>query len=297
MESLIQDIRSSLRLLRKRMAWTLIIVMTLSLGIGASTAVFSFVYALLFQPLPYQDPDRLIAIWRQVPGLEGKQDVCVGDVMQWEGRGELFEAAAGYVFSPQEYVAVGDDVQLVSTVGVTDQFFSVLGVRPLLGRTFLPTEYPKLDRTPFEHVILTYDVWDRAYGRDPAIIGKSISLNGFPLTVVGVMPAGFRLFKQDTMEVFTPIGCAYHTWRKNENEIKGLARLKPGVEPAKAEIALNILAGKETSRTEESQGTPRLKAERLQEHLFGDRKPVLFVLAATVALILLAGCANVANLM
>src|SRR5436190_5756362 len=191
MDSLLQDVRYALRTLARTPGFTTIAVLALALGIGANTAIFTMVHAVLLERLPFGEPDRIVALWEESARRPGRNNtVGPSQFIRWSERQTAFDATAALIDTRANLTGAGDPREVI-VQAVTPSFFPILGVSPLVGRGFSDDE----NKDPRAAVvILTYDFWQRQFGGDPGIVGRSISLNGRPNTVVGVMPRGFRLF-------------------------------------------------------------------------------------------------------
>src|SRR5579885_1185257 len=272
MDTLFQDLRYSLRNLAKSPLFTAVALLTLALGIGANTAIFSVVNAVLLRALPYADPDRLVTFVR-----EGHTGQTPANFLDWKRENHVFEnMGAAETWSPN--VTGIDKPEQVAALHVTSDIFPVLGVKPILGRTFTPDE----DRIGNDHeVVLSYGFWQRHFGGSKDVIGRTIEFNAEPYTVVGVMPAGFR---------FAPFSAD-----RVVNSKRLFARFKPGVtlEQARAEMATI------TARLEkEFPATNRdVLVKPLKEQVVGDIRPALLVLLGAVGFVLLIACANIAHMM
>ena len=189
MQALLSDTRYALRLLVKQPGVTIIALLTLAIGIGGNTAIFSAVDALLLRPLPYREPDRLVKVWEQRPA-EGVLDnvVAPADFLDWARMNTVFEDMAAYVSITADLTGTGEPVRLMAA-GVSPPFFDVLRIQPALGRTFRRGE-----ATPGQHrvVILGHSLWEARFASDPQVVGRTITLNGVPHEVVGVLPAAFE---------------------------------------------------------------------------------------------------------
>jgi predicted permease len=296
MENLIKDIRYGIRSLLKRPAFTAIAVITLALGIGANSAIFSVVNAIVLRPLPYRDSDRLVVIWGSLhkTGLE-EIEVSAPEFKDFTDQCKAFQEIAAYDTEGFNLTGV-DRPERLSGARVSASLFSTLGQDALHGRTFLAEE------DQFEHapvVILSYALWQLRFGADPAIIDKTINLDGLPTTVVGVMPAGFHFPDKDT-ELWTPLALSPDLLTENNRGshfLNVIARLQPNVTLPQAQADIDTV-------------TARLSAEHrnvypsgfgatvrsLHEDTVGDMRKAMFVLLAAVGLVLLVACANVAHL-
>src|SRR6476661_5639459 len=222
---MLYDLRISIRQLLRKPGFTLAIIATLALGIGANSAIFSLINAVLLQPLPYANPDRLVRIW----GRTTKPDIprllaSEGEVLDYQQKFSSFEAVAAYAFREGNLTS-GDQPERVRIFYTTSQLWKVLGVEPLLGRTF--SEADDKPGAPAV-VVLSYGVWRRNFAGDRTIVGKSIDINLSGRTVLGVMPPGFEF--PDKADIWAPLGLdpARLQWRQN-HYLEVIARLKPGV--------------------------------------------------------------------
>jgi putative ABC transport system permease protein len=299
MGTLLQDIRYALRMLVKAPGFAAVAILTLALGIGANTAIFSVINATLLKPLPYPGTDRLVLVW-QTYGGNGPDNINIVsalNMMDVQKQNTVLESMAWFDSAGKGYnLAVGDVPERVSGVRVTSQFFHVLGVQPFLGRTFLPEEEAAgKDR----EVVLSYPLWQRRFAADPAIIGKQIPVDGESYTVVGVMPGTFEFqFDSRARELWVPVGYTKNDLTdRGSNSFVAIGRLKPGVtlEQAKAEMDTigQRLAKQYPNDDNDMSATVMLFAE------FGmnDLKATLWALLAAVGFVLLIACVNVANLL
>jgi putative ABC transport system permease protein len=300
METFWNDARYGLRMLTKSPAFTLVAVLTLALGIGANTAIFSVVNAVILQPLPLPDSDRLFT----GIGLDAQgrpQYFSYADFEDLRASANLIEAYSAFV--PQSVNLTGrEEPQRVRGGFVSDNFFQMLGVAPAIGRGFIPGQD---DVEGAENVcVVQHETWQGLFGGDPNLLGKTLILNNEPFTVVGILPAGFR-FPFDEVEVWMP----HHTWpvyrsvaaqggltHRNTGLVGGGGRLKPGVTLQQAETEFKAILARLSKQYpeggERSAALRPLKAEVIE----GIARPALVLLGA-VAFVLLIACANVANLM
>jgi putative ABC transport system permease protein len=297
MDTLLQDLRYSLRRLAKSPAFTAIVVLTLALGIGANTAIFSAVNAVLLRPLPYREPERLVTIEHRYPSLDLEAPVSVPGFLDYQRRGRSFESMAVQTGWQANLTGVGEPVRMQGQQ-VTGKFFATLQVPALLGRTLQPGE----DSAGREHVaVLSYDAWQRIFGADPGIVGRSLSLNGESYEVVGVMPRGFRDFFNRTAEIWAPLvfTADQMTDENRTHEFLNLtARVKPRVSVEEAGGEMRTLA--EQLKREYPDSYPEdwsLLVTGLSLQATGNVRPALLVLLGAVGFVLLIACANVANLL
>src|SRR5881394_3156306 len=302
MHTLFQDLRYALRTLRKNMMLTLVIVASLGIGIGANSAIFSVVDALLLRPLPYPEPDRLAAVWLHSPGI--------GILRDWPSPGEFLDVqkenhSFGQMALAQSrtFTLTGrEQPERVDGVRTQSCLLKMLGAKPLLGRLLLPEE----DKPGAGEVgILSDRVWKRLFSSDPGIVGKTIVLNGKPYTVAGVLQRGFLLNSEvmpsegpmDRMDLFLPLplGADAEKNRGDEN-YNIIVRLKPGVSVKNAQADVDVIASRirEKDKRDASFG---MHVVGLQEQVVGDVRRALLVLLGSVGLVLLIACANVANLL
>ena len=295
MHAFLRDARFAVRLLVKQPGVTVVALLTLAIGIGGNTAMFSAVDALLLRPLPYHEPDRLVKVWEKRPA-EGVLDnvVAPADFIDWARMNTVFEEMAAYVGITADLTGVGEPIRLAAA-GVSPPFFDILRVQPALGRAFRREE-----ATPGRHrvVILGHSLWQSRFGGDPAAVGRTISLNGVPHEIVGVLPADFE-FPDAAIELWAPMpltgGTAPPT--RSNHSLEVFARMKPGVtlEAARADMdRVGAMLQKEYPDTNRTHGVyVRLLAEDLARPV---RSGLLMLLAA-VAFVLLIACVNVANLL
>jgi putative ABC transport system permease protein len=294
MGTLLQDVRYGLRGLRRNIAFTAVAVVSLALGIGANTAIFSVVNAVLLKPPPLRDADRLVMVWSEQPKIGAVHDeVPPATYADWKAQNHSFDEMAALTF--QSFNITGDgEPEKVTAYGVTANFFPLLGVEPALGRTFLADE----DRPGgAKVVVLSYGLWRRRYGGDRSVVGHEILLNGEKYAVVGVMPRDFQ-FLQSYTGLWVPAALSPEVLsRRNENSLDVLARLRPGVtaEQASADIAaISARIARDYPDDAEGQESSVIP---LREQLSGGARGQLLLLLAAVGFVLLIACANVANLL
>jgi putative ABC transport system permease protein len=292
MQTLWQDIRFAVRILLKNSGFTAVAIITLALGIGANTAIFSVVNSVLLRPLPYMEPDRLATFWLATP--KGMQDMEFTDQLFafFRDRNQSFETLAAY--DDTSLTLTGrDQPERLETTTVTHDFFRVMRQEPLYGRTFLPSEDAPGNNNV---VILSHQLWQRRFAGDPAIVGQSIKLNSIPVVVVGVMQPGFDFPKQS--EMWMPVGL--NPQGPNESwYLEQVGRLKPGVTIAAAQHEMAALFGeyaRERHWPKDESGTS-LIVRPLAQELVNDVQTPLLVLCGAVSLVLLIVCANIANLL
>ena len=295
MHAFLQDLKYGARVLVRQPGVTIVAVLTLALGIGANSAIFSAVNAVLLRPLPYDQPDRLVTLWEKRPA-EGVLDnvVAPADFVDWTKMATSFERMAAMTWVPGDLTGAGDPVRL--TVGaVSPAFFDVFGVTPMLGRTFRAEEaFTGKHRV----VILGHALWTSRFGQDRSIVGRQLSLNGVPHEVVGVLPETFE-FPDDTIDVWAPVpleGGSAPLPRAN-HQFQVFARLKPGVtlEQARADMdRVGKILEQQYPDTNRGHGA---WAASLEDRLKTPVRKSLLLLLGAVAFVLLIACVNVANIL
>ena len=290
MEGLLQDVRYALRMVARRPALSVIIVLTLALGIGANTAIFSLVNTVLLRPVPFRDPDRLVAIREQQVERGMTRPVIPANFFEWKRRAVSFEDVA---WSRDGMFALTGDGEPESIIGYrfSHNMLEVLGVQPVLGRNFTVQE----DTAGGPRVVLLSDkLWRRRYGADPGILGRTLTLNGIPYTVIGVMSPTFN--HPQRSELWTPLALSSEQMAsRNIAILRLVGRLKPGVSREQAHDELSSMYQELAARyPETNKGMSPSVAEMRSS---GDAKPLLLILFAGVAFVLLIACANVANLL
>jgi putative ABC transport system permease protein len=288
-----QDIRFGVRLLRRKPLFTMTALITLALGIGANTAIFSVVDAVLLRPLPYDESDRLVKVWETRYQLgRARNVVSPADFFDWRSQNKTFEYMAAYDIGNYNLTGSGEPDRL-RVARVSPDLFPLLRVQPLLGRVFRPEEETDgEDRV----VILSYGCWERRFGKDAATLDRKLRLDGTDYTIVGVMPAGFR-FPEPDVDLWAPYAPnARERANRGGHYLQVLARLKPGVklEQARAEMASIAAALEEQNQVNTGHGTNIFS---LYEETVGDVRPALLVILVAVGFVLLIACGNVANLL
>ena len=292
LETLWQDIRFGARSLRKNPGFAIVALLTLGLGIGANTAIFSVINSVLLQPLPFHDPDRLVRVF-SVRETSANYPVSGEDYFDWQSQNRAF-AETSLFTAPQNFNASGaGEPETVSVISTQANFFSVLGVQPELGREFAQGE----DQPGNNHVaLLSYGFWQRHFGGGMDALGKTVNLNFQPYTVAGVMPRTFNY--PESTDIWIPLEMSVdHLGRRGGYSYRVLARLKPGVTLAQAQADMSAVTkhlGEQFPVTNANLGA---RVVPLKELLTGDSRPQLLVLLGAVALVLLVACANVANLL
>jgi putative ABC transport system permease protein len=294
LETLFQDLRFGARMLFKNPGFSLIAVVTLALGIGANTAIFSVVNAVLLRALPYPEPGRLVRFYEINPG-RGWLDFAASapNFGDWRKQQSVCEQLAAYEFNTFNFTGSGEP-ERVAALRVTANLFSVLGVEPAHGRNFLPEE----EQSGRNHVaILSDGLWQRRFGADPNSIGRQIQLSGESYTVVGVAPPGFQL-TQGT-ELWTPLTLdPVGANRSSSHNLSVIGRLKPGVSLAQAQAAMDTIARQLEQQYPESNTGWGVRMSAFYDWIVPEQiRRSMLVLFAAVGCVLLISCANVANLL
>ena len=294
MTSLWQDVRYALRMLAKNPGFAIIAVLALTLGIGADTAIFSVVNSVLLRPLPYDESDRLVFLSERSPVLEG-MSIAYPNFVDWRDQNDVFENIG--VFRRQNFnlTGSGEPERLIGGQ-VSADLFDVLKVEAAIGRVFINDE-DKPDASPV--AVLSHALWQRKFGGDPNILDQSITLDGRPYTVIGIMSADFLPPRQ--ADLWTPVGQVSRDpgWvnRGNHPGLYGVARLKPGVTLDQAREAMDIVATNLEKQYPDSNTGNRVTLAPLLDQYVRNIRPALWVLLGAVGLVLLIACANVANLL
>jgi putative ABC transport system permease protein len=293
MDGFLNDVRYATRNLIKRPAFTLIAAVTLALGIGANTAIFSSVYALLLKPLPFPELNRVVAVWDSYPSRGVlRNEVALPNYLDWRAQNQSFEQLALYSWWSVNLTGI-EPPERIQGFRVTANFLTTLGVKPVMGRDFTEEENQPGKETV---AILTDNLWQRRFGGDPNILGKTITLDSVTYTIVGVMPASFRY--PANAEFYSPIALNPRLLGARQfNSFYVLGRLKPGVSVKSAQADIdNITARLEQQYPETNTGSRAtvfpIVADTVRKYEMG-----LWMGMAAVAFVLLIACANVANLM
>jgi len=294
MENLLKDIRYGIRTLGKNPGFTAVAVLTLALGIGANTAIFSVVESVLLRPLPYPQPESLVHIWNtylpQIPQI----GLSPGDYADWREQNVSFSEMGGYVRITQGFNLTGEgEPQRVLTSYATASLFPMLGVRVVAGRWFVPEE----DRAGGAPVVmLGHRLWQSRFGGDPGVIGRSITLDNQRYTVVGILPAGFQLLRWP--DLWMPMGQFGDDLTEHVHHgMSTIARLKPGVSLLQAQDEMERLHQRETEKYPDSHKHFGVLVQKLQDPAAVKLRSTLLLLFGAVGLVLLIACVNIANLL
>lgn len=295
----LRDVTSAASALARQPGFALIVVAILALGIGANTALFSVADAVLLRPLPYQTPDRLVAIWETTPR---RFRAAPANFLDWQKETDTFESMAAFGSAGFTLTSVGEP-ERVDGAAVTSTYFEVLGVKPELGRSFLPRDAESGEAT----VILSHELWQRRFDLDPSIVGRALLLDGNSHIVIGVAPpgiyptwptAGQFSFRPRNQQFFVPLRLdAARAANRNSHVFGVIARLKNGVAPEVAQTRMNATASRLAAlypATNEGEG---ILLTSLESEVIGDVRPALFLLLAAVGLVLVLASANVASVL
>jgi len=294
-ETLLQDLRFGARMLRKSPGFTAVAVLTLALGIGANTAIFSIVNSILLRPLQYPDSGRLIRVYIYTP-VEKGLDTTFAGFLDWRSRNRSFETlAAAWQNDSNLYDTIGPEK--IRSACATADLFPMMGVRPVIGRLFRSTD----DRVGYEHIVLLgYGIWQRRYGGDPAILGKQIQIDSTPYQVAGVLPRGFHY--PGKTDVWMPMGVGEEfligfQGRRRIRAMEVIGRLKPEITLAHAEADMAVVTdqlAKEYPATDKDLHADLIP---LEEDTVGASRQGLWILMGAAGFVMLIGCANLANLL
>jgi putative ABC transport system permease protein len=298
METLLQDIRYGCRMLVKNPGFSAIAVITLALGIGANTAIFSVVDAVLLRALPYKDPGQLVLLWSKDSKTGADRDqLSFTDIEEYRTRNHVFQTIAAF----GDWNAVFSDSgtpERVPGMQVSDGYFSVMGAQPLLGRAFLPEE--QIDGKD-QVVVLGYGLWQRRFAGDPGIVGKQVTLSARTYTVVGVMPKDFPFLPATLVDgpaqFYRPAAEKFDRSQARSRHLRAIARLKPGISLREAQAELNVINLSLAKQFPENYATTGVQLVSLADDISRDLRFVLFVLLGAVGFLLLIACANIANLL
>lgn len=300
METFLRDLRYSVRMLIKSPAFTCVAVISIALGIGANTTVFSVINAVLLRSLPYKDPNSLVLVWgdsRTETSLRKHNQVSATDVADMRSQSTVFEDITTYTgWYP---IMSGDgEAERVPAIQVGDGFFKIMQGKPLLGRVFTPEEQE--DGKDFV-VVLGHGLWQRRFGSDPNIVGKNVYLNGRPYSVVGVMDADFRPLPPSLVapegQFYRPVAEAHDESQRSARHLRAIARLKSGVTVEQARAEVSVIAERLEQQHPESNKHTGAHVVSITDEIVGGIRPTLLMVFGAVVFVLLVACANVANLL
>ena len=294
MENFLSDVRLSTRSLLKNPGFLLVVVLSLALGIAANSTIFSVLNALLYRPLPYPDPGRLVVIWQAEHSKpDVRQAPPIAEIVDWKKQNHVFEDISLNSGNGTTLVTGIGEPRSLRTQYVTPNFFSMMGVKPVLGRVFQAEEAQDRAQT----IVISTQFWKQEYHSDPQVLGKSITIEGIVSTIVGVMPAGFTPFYGQSVDLWQPINPENSRYSgRIDHWLMPIARLKPGVTMEQAQVEMDMIARR---LEEQYPGTNKGLGEKvmlLHEQLFGWARSALYPLLGAVGFVLLIACLNVANL-
>ncbi|MBL8169528.1 MAG: ABC transporter permease [Acidobacteria bacterium] len=300
MQTLLQDVRYALRSLLKRPGFALVAMLTIALGIGANTAIFSVVHAVLLSALPYRSADQLVTVWENNRKRGNDQNVInLGNFFDWKAQNQVFEDMATF-FDMTANLTSGGEPEEIPTQISTPNLFQVLGVTPVLGRTFSEADgQPGAPRV----AVLGFGLWQRRFGGDPQIVGRKLILNGNETTVIGVLPAEFSWhIKGGSMtrkmaQLWTPWQIEEGMKRRRGRFASAVARLKPGVTITQAQSEMNLIGSRLEQQYNDFNAQWGVTVVPLRKQFTGEMRDRLLLLLGAVACVLLIACANVANLL
>jgi len=297
-DNIFQDIRYGLRFLRKSPGFTAVALLTLALGIGANTAIFSVVYGVLLRPLPYQDPSRLIVLHETTPKV-GTVGVSYPNFLDWRAQTRAFSQMAAVVSVELNLAGLGsgsDQPENISGSVVSSDFLSMLGVRPMLGRDFAPSE-EKAGAAPV--VLLSYRLWQSHFGGDPNVLGRTLALDGKSFSIIGVLPPSLRWI--DKTDLLAPMGVwlsesSEANERGDRGDVLAIGRLAPGVSFAQARAEMEGIAARLAQTYPADNAQFGVALQPIRDVFVSGLRPAVLILFGAAVFVLLIACANVANL-
>jgi putative ABC transport system permease protein len=300
-DEMFQDLRYGLRMILNRPGFSAVVVLVLALGIGATSAIFSVVNSVLLRPLPYPEPDRLMMVF-SASEQNGRREIdgpLTGpDFSELRNQCRSCAQMAAYGGTWASNITGGVEPDRVRVARVTESLFATLGAQPVLGRTFMPEEVGRPSSTNDMQtigsaaVILSYGLWQRRFGADPAVIGKTVKVEGEACAVIGVMPDGFNFPKE--AEAWRPIAPSQ---TRNNSYLRAVARLQPGVTQAQAQAELSTITRRLEQELPQTNRGIGVNLISLQERVVGNARSSLLIFMGAVSFVLLIACANVANLL
>ncbi len=288
------DLRYAFRALVKSPGFSLIAILTLALGIGANSAIFSVIETVLLKPLPFPQPNELAMLWSAPAHGQGRETQSFPDYQDFREQAESFSSLAAYVSTTTVLSTSGDPIELHGLAATSD-IFNVLGVSPLLGRAYTAAE----DSPGGNVILLSYDAWQRYFNGNPKILGRPVRLALKPYTVIGIMPRGFQFPVNERTEYLIPVQplVAKQSKFRGAHFFRVLGRLRPGVSASQARAEVSAIAARLEKEYPDTNLERSANVIPLQQDLTGDVRPALLVVLAAVSFVLLIACANVANLL
>ncbi len=293
MQALWQDLRYGARILAQHPGFTLVAVLTLGLGIGANTAIFSVINTVLLRPLPYAEPEQLMMVWESFPASP-ENHVMPSNYIDWRTQNQVFSDLAAWTTQTVN-LSSGGEPEKLDALTATANLIPLLGVEPLLGRTFSPEEdQPGASQV----VVISYGLWQRRFGGSPEAIGNRLTLDAADYTIIGVMPQSFY-FPERHQSVWLPLALSQEDLqaRVAAHYLSITARGKSGVTPAQAQTEMSAVAARLAEQYPQTNAVIGARVVPLKEQMVGNLRPALLVLFAAAGFVLLVACANVANLL
>jgi predicted permease len=295
MQWLLQDVRYGIRGLLKNPGFVVVVVLSLAIGIGATSTIFSVLNTLLYRPLPYDHPARLVAIWQTVPGHpDARIPPPIAELNDWKKQSQAFDDIAMTSTTQTSNLSGIGVPEPIRLQYVTPTFFDVLKVKPILGRVFLQSDLHDKDQT----IVISNSYWKGRFNGDPQILGRTFTIQGLTSTVVGVMPAGFAPFYGDRIDLWWPInplGDRY--FDRSDHWLMPVGRLKPGIPLEQAQLEMDVIAHRLAEAYPATNKGVEKRINPLQQQLYGRTGRTLYPLFGAVAFVLLIACVNVANLL
>jgi putative ABC transport system permease protein len=289
---MLTEIRYAVRLMLRSPGFTLVTIVTLAIGIGASTAIFTLVNAALLRPLPYREPDRLVGVWeRNVARGRDRNVVAASNFLRWRERSRTFAGMAAVATDSVTLAGQGEP-EALRIQEVSAALFRVLGVEAATGRTFLDEE----DRPEPDRLLISHRLWQRKFGADEAVLGRAVQIDGDPWTIVGVMPPEFSILDRD-VDLWRPLGLSAAAWEPQGRSLRVVARIGDGVSLEEAQSEMEALAAALTQEFPDFNAGWSVTVVPLAEQVAGSVRPALLVLLGAVACLVLIGAANIASLL
>ncbi len=291
LDTLWQDIRCGIRTVVTQPGFSLVAILTLAIAIGANTAIFSFVDGALLKPLPYRDPGSIVMLWEKPPGSD-RNGISTLNFLDWKAQNTVFEHIAAVSGAPFTLTGSGDPQEFPAST-VSASYFELMGTRAFLGRTFAPDEdQPGKDQV----VVLTNRMWQNHFGGDKGVVGRTLTFNNKPYTVIGVLPPG--IYDRSRSDLWAPLAFTPDRMTRDFHWFRAFARLKPGVTIEEARAEMDAIGARIAETYPDIKKGWGVTVDRFLDRIVGDQtRQSLYVLLAAVGAVLLIGCANLANLM
>ena len=291
MRVFLQDVRYAARMLLKSPGFTLVAVLTLALGIGANTAIFSFIDGVLLKPLPYGDPERIVMVWEKPPGGD-RNGISTLNYLDWKRQNTVFDAMAAQTGGSMTMTG-GERPEMLRGSRVSARYFDIFGVKAALGRTFAPDED---EEGKAGVVVISHRSWRERFGADKSIVGRKLMLDGKPYTLVGVLPMNSS-YDRGRTEIWAPLVFEPKHMTRNFHWFRAYARLKPGLSIEQARAEMNVIGARIEKQYPDSNKGWGVTVDRFVDRFVGDQlRRSLYIMMAAVGAVLLIGCANLANL-